>query len=57
MINSEELREKIERKLINYVCSACDNTEDLRRLKTADEQELLLLAKKHNINAEECQDS
>ena len=49
MIDLEELRDKIERKLINYVCSACDNTEDLKRLKTADEQELLLLAEKHNV--------
>ena len=53
MPDIEKIKEKIECKLINYVCSACDNSEDLARLKNADDEEVLRLAKKHNISTEE----
>ena len=53
MLDIEKIKEKIECKLLNYVCSACDNSEDLARLKTADDEEVLRLAEKHNIRTEE----
>ena len=53
MLDIEKIKEKIECKLLNYVCSACDNSEDLARLKNADDEEVLRLAKKHNISTEE----
>lgn len=56
MMDIEKIKEKIECKLINYVCSACDNSEDLERLKYANAEDVMYLAKKHKINTEECQD-
>jgi len=52
-IKSEKLREKIERFLTNYICSACDNSETLKRLKTASYEELLKMAEKYRISTEE----
>lgn len=53
LINEEKLRIKLERFLTNYICSACDNSSELERLKTASCEELLKMAKKYRISTEE----
>ena len=54
-IKAEKLREKIDRFLSNYICSACDNSAVIEHLKTASYEELLRIAKKYGIETEDSQ--
>ena len=51
-IKAEKLREKIDRFLSNYICSACDNSAVIEHLKTASYEELLKIAEKYRISTE-----